>query len=250
MLHSTCVDTKRANLGMKRSQAIYQCHFKILVLLLLKILNPYRLLLLQNPVDLLVKYIYLLSCDLYFFLYIFTDIHEPWYLRRADWYANSDRGITLLKLPISMVIIGHSVREFCTDKYECIEYVLDMQKDHLMENRYVDIGPNFLVGGEGYVFEGRGANVLGEMVKYYNYKSISIMFLGNYVYDKPNLAMFDNLSVLLKELVNKRVLTTDYKLYGQCQVIGAIVQPGPNVMDKLHLFDHWDPTNRSACMSP
>ncbi|CAB3233606.1 unnamed protein product [Arctia plantaginis] len=177
------------------------------------------------------------------------DIHEPWYLRRDDWYANDDRGITLLNLPISMVIISHSVREYCTEKYQCVQYVLDIQRDHLTENRWDDIGPNFLVGGNGYVFEGRGANVLGEMVKFFDYKSISIMFLGNYVYDKPTLAMFDNLSVLFKELVNKRVLTTDYKVYGQCQVIGAIVKPGPNVMDNLHHFDHWDPKNRSSCMT-
>lgn len=122
-----------------------------------------------------------------------------------------------------------------------------IQTTHQLDRRWEDIGPNFLAGGDGYVFEGRGANVLGSMVTYFNLKSISIMFLGNYVYDKPILATFDNLNVFLKQLVNKQVLTADYKLYGQCQLIGSIVPPGPNLMDKLYLLDHWDPSNKTKC---
>ncbi|CAB3233608.1 unnamed protein product [Arctia plantaginis] len=176
------------------------------------------------------------------------DIDEPWYFRRDQWYANPDQGFELLDLPVSLVLIGHSALDFCTKIDECKRKVLDIQEIHQLDSHFYDIGPNFLVGGNGYVFEGRGANIMGAMITYFNLKSISIMFLGNYVYDKPTLAMFDNLSVLLQELVNKRVLTTDYKLYGQCQVIGFVVPPGPNVMDNLHHFDHWDPTNKTFCI--
>lgn len=158
-----------------------------------------------------------------------------------------DYGIELLELPIPNVIIGHSAMEFCIGKYACIKNVLEIQMDH-QRRGWNDIGPNFLVSSDGLVFEGRGANILGAMVKSWNRKCISIMFLGNYAIDKPTDVQVDRVKVLLNELVKKQVLTTDYALYGHCQKVTDIITPGPHVMDNLYRFDHWNPTNAAACL--
>lgn len=137
--------------------------------------------------------------------------------------------------------------EHCMERYACIKNVLDIQADHIQRS-WDDIGPNFLVGGNGLVFEGRGANVVGVMVKTWNLRSISIMFLGDYMTAVPIKAQFDHVKVLLKELVAKQILRPDYTLYGHCQVQGAIKPPGINLLRQLSNFEHWNSTNANACI--
>lgn len=158
-----------------------------------------------------------------------------------------DYGIELLALPIPYVLIGHSAVEHCTEKYACIRNVLDIQRDH-QRRGWNDIGPNFLVSGNGLIFEGRGANVVGAMVKSWNLNGISIMFLGNYMEAIPIQAQFDHVRVLLTELVRKEILKPDYIIYGHCQVTGSIKSPGAHLMDELHNFEHWNPANKSLCL--
>lgn len=175
------------------------------------------------------------------------DIKEPWYLRRAQWHAMPSYGIDILNLPVSFVLIGHSAMDFCTEKYDCIKDVLEIQRDH-QRRGWNDIGPNFLVGGNGLVFEGRGANVIGAMVKSWNTIGVSVMFMGNYMNSEPTQVQFDNVKVLLEELVRKEVLRPDYTLYGACQVQGAVRTPGINLVEQLHNFEHWNPVNKTSCL--
>lgn len=155
--------------------------------------------------------------------------------------------IVNLDLPLTYVLIGHSAMEHCMDRYACIKNVLLIQRDH-QRRGWVDIGPNFLVGGNGLVFEGRGANVQGVMVRAWNTKGISIMFLGDYMTAIPAQVQFDNVKVLLEELVAKNVLRQDYIMYGHCQVQGAVKPPGINLLRQLHKFEHWNSSNADACV--
>ncbi|XP_013146476.1 PREDICTED: peptidoglycan-recognition protein SC2-like isoform X2 [Papilio polytes] len=171
----------------------------------------------------------------------------PWYLRRGDWQAMPPYSIDFLELPLSYVIIGHSAANFCEKRYECIEQMLVIQQDHLRRG-LSDIGPNFLVGGKGFVFEGRGANVFGAMVTSWNVRSITIMFMGNYVTDFPNQEQFDHLNILLDVLVRERILVPDYTLYAQCQLQPATVAPGRHVLALMDNFANWNSFNRSGCL--
>lgn len=119
--------------------------------------------------------------------------------------------------------------------------------DHI--ERYGDIGPNYIVGGNGLIFEGRGANVVPAMVRGFNSKIIGIMFLGNYASkDMPNDEQIENLKTLLNVLVKKGVLDPDYTLQGFCQIITYNVSPGQNIMDILFKFDKWIKTNAETCL--
>lgn len=155
--------------------------------------------------------------------------------------------VHFLTLPISNVLIGHSASLYCDEQYSCIQEVLDIQSDHLRRN-WDDIGPNYLVSGNGLVFEGRGANVNGAMVRWWNAKSITIMFLGDYSKNKTSSEQFEHVNILLTELVNHRVLTDDYVLMGHCQVSPFTISPGKNLMDKLDNFKHWNPVNKTYCL--
>lgn len=122
-----------------------------------------------------------------------------------------------------------------------------LQQEHSWLSRN-DIKPNFLVGGNGDVFEGRGANLLGEMVKDYDRRSISIMFIGNYAVDPTDQLQFNHTQILVNRLVEIGVLRTDYVLRGQCQVDSLTNSPGPNVMRGLSFFTHWDPEDKNGCV--
>lgn len=155
--------------------------------------------------------------------------------------------VRFLHLPVPKVIIGHSAANYCNQRYRCIEQMIIIQQDHL-RRELSDIGPNFLVGGNGFVFEGRGANVHGAMVGSLNSRAISIMFMGNYIHDQPDSKQFEHLNVLLDVLVREGVLRQDYTLVGHCQVNFDTISPGPHIMTQLGHFLHWNRANASRCL--
>ncbi|KOB66282.1 Peptidoglycan recognition protein-lc [Operophtera brumata] len=175
-------------------------------------------------------------------------LKEEWFFRRVEWQAMPPYDINFLSLPVSNVLIGHSATPYCDERYICIENVMDIQAEHLRRG-WDDIGPNYLVSGNGLVFEGRGANVQGAMVRSWNIKSITIMFLGDYSKNKTRPEQFEHVNILLTELVKHRVLSKDYVLMGHCQVSPFIITPGKNIMDKLDNFKHWNPVNKTYYLS-
>ncbi|XP_063890595.1 peptidoglycan-recognition protein SB2 isoform X5 [Helicoverpa armigera] len=226
-------------------------------LLGLELVSPQNAKRLRCSIAVFVCWAFVVACGLTFFIFHYAlakqamrldlDINETWYLRRADWQAMPDYGIELLNLPVPFVLIGHSAMTPCTDRYDCIKDMLEIQRDH-QRRGWIDIGPNFFVGGDGLVFEGRGANVLGVMVRSWNRVCISIMFMGDFMTAQPSQLQFDHLKILIEELVRKRVLRPDYTMYGHCQVQGYVKTPGVHLMDQLHVFEHWNPANKSLCL--
>ncbi|XP_041973629.1 peptidoglycan-recognition protein SC2-like [Aricia agestis] len=177
------------------------------------------------------------------------DIQADWYLRRLEWHAMPAYTVEFLQTPLQYVIIGHSVTDFCDERFQCIETMMMIQENDLRRG-FGDIEPNFLVGGKGLVFEGRGANVFSAMVTAWNEKSITISFIGNYVTDIPDQAQFDHLNIILTSLVKHGILRRDYIVYGQCQVQPLTVRPGPQIMRRMSNFQHWDPINHTQyCLS-
>ncbi|XP_049886091.1 peptidoglycan-recognition protein LF-like [Pectinophora gossypiella] len=176
-------------------------------------------------------------------------LNETWYLRRPDWQALAPSSVykmQFLRLPVKYVTFGHSAVNSCDNRRDCITEVRNIQRDHL--ERFGDISANYLVGGTGLVFEGRGANVIGAIIPGWNSKMISVMFLGDYRQSVLDDAQIENVRTLLKQLVNDNVLDPAYELYGYCQILTYNVSPGPNIMVKMHKFEHWRNENASKCL--
>ena len=69
-----------------------------------------------------------------------------------------------------------------------------------------DIGYNFLVGGNGKIYEGRGWDRVGAHVKNWNSKSVGISFIGTFMTTKPTDAALKAAQDLIECGVSQMVL--------------------------------------------
>ncbi|XP_054257993.1 peptidoglycan-recognition protein SB1-like isoform X5 [Macrosteles quadrilineatus] len=83
------------------------------------------------------------------------------YMRRADWGAKPPKWIESLETPVKKVVLTWTETEPCTTEEECIQRVKEIQAEHMKDDKCPDIRHNFLVGGDGALYEGRGYTRLG-----------------------------------------------------------------------------------------
>ena len=101
-----------------------------------------------------------------------------------------------------------------------------------------DIGYNFLVGGDGAAYEGRGWNLLGAHTRGYNSRSIGVAFIGNFVNVKPPKRQVIALLKLLRDGVQKGKISENYILIGANQV-RPYDSPGKMLSEILQELPHW-----------
>ena len=97
---------------------------------------------------------------------------------RSKWGAKMPNGTTPFPHPpATYVVIIHTVTDACDTEASCSAEVREMQKMH-MDQHLSDIAYNFLVGGDGQTYEGRGWDLVGAFARGFNNKSLGIAFIG------------------------------------------------------------------------
>lgn len=85
---------------------------------------------------------------------------------RDEWIAQPPNNeLTPLEKPSITVIIAHTATEFCETQAACVFRVRFIQTFHMESRNWDDIAYNFLVGGDGAVYEGRGWHKQGAHTK-------------------------------------------------------------------------------------
>ncbi|XP_035785870.1 peptidoglycan-recognition protein LE-like isoform X4 [Anopheles albimanus] len=200
---------------------------------------------------------------------LFPDPKPLRLVTRTEWLAQPPREeLTDLKLPVNNVIIAHTATEGCTTQQTCMARVRFIQNIHYNQG-FADIGYNFLVGGDGQVYEGRGWNKQGAHTKGtfwhetqwnripvdmvfrlltrvyccgltgYNGISQGIAFIGNFeTVDRPEEAQIEQLTTLLRNGTDTGKLDKNYKLFGALQ-LKATLSPGKFLMEKLAQLPHF-----------
>ncbi|XP_011495716.1 PREDICTED: peptidoglycan-recognition protein SC2-like isoform X2 [Ceratosolen solmsi marchali] len=109
---------------------------------------------------------------------------------RIEWGAQppSKTPTPLGVIPVPYVIISHTASIFCYTQAQCVLNVRVAQTFHIESKGWNDIAYNFLVGGDGLVYEGRGWNIEGAHTFNYNYQSIGISFIGTFNEVEPTKA--------------------------------------------------------------
>ncbi|KAH8378653.1 hypothetical protein KR009_000484 [Drosophila setifemur] len=81
--------------------------------------------------------------------------------------------------PVRYIIIHHTVTAPCFNPHQCRMALQQIRNGHL-RRKFRDIGYNFLIGGDGRIYEGLGFGFRGEHAPNYNSQSIGIAFIGNF----------------------------------------------------------------------
>ncbi|KAH8418233.1 hypothetical protein KR222_006312 [Zaprionus bogoriensis] len=157
----------------------------------------------------------------------------------SDWGGRPAKvELTKLVLPVHHVIISHTAFEACETKEECASRVRIVQNFHMDSYNWDHIGYNFLVGGDGRVYEGRGWNIQGAHTLKYNVDSIGISFIGNFVKVRPTEEQLHACQLLIAEGVRLKKIATDYRLYGHGQ-LRTTESPGAMLYGIIQKWPNW-----------
>ncbi|GJQ67020.1 hypothetical protein Trydic_g21935 [Trypoxylus dichotomus] len=143
---------------------------------------------------------------------------SPTIITRSEWGARSPtESKPLRRNPAPFVVIHHSDGPACSSTQRCKNIVKGIQNYHMNYKGWEDIGYNFLVGGDGNVYEGRGWNKHGSHLIPYNGKSIGICFLGNFQTSSPPSQQLQAAKDLIAYGVNHNWISNSYDVLGHRQ---------------------------------
>uniref|UniRef100_A0A4W5JJP4 Peptidoglycan recognition protein 5 n=1 Tax=Hucho hucho TaxID=62062 RepID=A0A4W5JJP4_9TELE len=103
---------------------------------------------------------------------------------RGQWGEAAPRCQETLKYPAQRVVIHHTL--------------IHIQRMHMQDRNFDDIGYNFLIGEDCTVYEGRGWGVVGAHTKGNNHNSLGIAFMGNFNNESPSPAALSSVKQLLQ----------------------------------------------------
>jgi hypothetical protein len=103
---------------------------------------------------------------------------------RGEWGATPARSVTALHASrVTAFVLHHT-----TGAYRDASTVRAIQRFHMVDRGWADIGYNFLVGPDGTIFEGRGWAVQGAHARGHNAASIGVAYIGDGRLPVPDIA--------------------------------------------------------------
>ncbi|XP_049962446.1 uncharacterized protein LOC126482386 isoform X4 [Schistocerca serialis cubense] len=161
---------------------------------------------------------------------------------RRDWLAMPRLDPPdYLHPPVPYVIISHSATEGCDTQAACTQMVRFIQTFHMESRHWSDVGYNFMVGGDGYAYEGRGWTVVGAHTYGYNNRSIGLNMIGTFIKVLPSEAQLVALRQLIELGVQEGYVAENYKLLAHRQ-LSATESPGTRLYEELKTWPHWSQT--------
>ncbi|PSN41491.1 Peptidoglycan-recognition protein LB [Blattella germanica] len=165
----------------------------------------------------------------------------PKTVSRAEWKAVSPVSVKNISNPVPYVVIHHTYQPpACKTRRKCAADMRSMQNFHMNTKQWEDIGYNFLIGGNGEVYEGRGWGVVGTHAPNYNSRSIGISFIGDYRTELPTAEMLSLAKSMIQCGVERGSIASDYKLIGHSQVRRTEC-PGQALLNEIKKWPHWEP---------
>lgn len=123
-------------------------------------------------------------------------------------------------------------------KVECIIIVNYLQKLHTGPDfRFSNIGYNFLISGDGNVYECRGWYKQGAHTSGYNRGSIGISIIGNFNNKLPNIKQISDVLTLIAQGNELKILANDYEIFAAAQLKNTI-SPGYAFMKLIKTWPH------------
>lgn len=138
----------------------------------------------------------------------------PQIVTRSQWRARAPKSRQNMATPVNHVFIHHTAGQTCSTTSACSKVARDTQNFHMNKRGWADLGYNFLVGGDGKIYEGRGWNKVGAHTVNYNSKAIAISFMGNFDKTLPSAAMRNAARQLIDCGVKKGYIRKTRQIHG------------------------------------
>lgn len=135
--------------------------------------------------------------------------------------------------PIKLVVIGHTAGSQCMTVETCSTTLQSIQSMHVKKG-WIDVGYNYLIGGDGNVYEALAWNIRN----YIKENSIIISFFGNYIFDSVKDRQDMALKLLLNQGVKLGKLDEKYLLVAHSQVANTD-SPGTNLFNAIRHHPHY-----------
>ena len=168
----------------------------------------------------------------------------PTIITRSGWGARAANTAVLPTRPAPWVVIHHTAGAACTTQALCSTQMRNIQNFHMNTNGWADIGYNFLVGGDGLVYEGRGWGRQGAHSPGYNSRSVGVSFIGTFSTALPVLAARNNAQALIRCGVSLGHVSSTYWLIGHRQDI-ATDCPGTSLFNEIRTWARFNASPRS-----
>ncbi|XP_052755921.1 peptidoglycan recognition protein [Galleria mellonella] len=157
---------------------------------------------------------------------------------KSEWDGLNPVHVQYLPRPVDLVIIQHTVTPTCNTDQRCAERVRSIQNYHMETRNFWDIGYNFIVGGNGKVYEGAGWLHVGAHTRGYNNRALGIAFIGNFNNDQVKRSMIDAVKALLNCGVRNGHLTSDYHVVAHRQ-LANLDSPGRKLYNEIRSWPNW-----------
>ncbi|GAU94303.1 hypothetical protein RvY_06101 [Ramazzottius varieornatus] len=179
-----------------------------------------------------------------------------WIITRTEWNARPPKNVTMLALPGPHIVLSQTAMSESLTFDVCRAEVRKIQNLHMDGGTttgevFDDIAMNFLICGDGTVFEGRGWAKRGAHRREWNGKSHSIYFMGDYreTSDRlPPRAALDAARRLIQCGVDSHFVEQNYTLYGSYLNAGVPVACHCGPIDRES--PPWNPVTPFAASTP
>ncbi|XP_037118878.1 N-acetylmuramoyl-L-alanine amidase [Syngnathus acus] len=174
-------------------------------------------------------------------------VHKYWdcpqIISRCQWRAKAYKGTPIpLSLPLGFLYIHHTYEpsQPCLSFSECSRDMRAMQRFHQEVRNWSDIGYSFVVGSDGYVYEGRGWNILGTHTRGHNSLGFGVSIIGNYTSTLPSRHALDLVRRRLTSCaVGGGKLVANYTVHGHRQTVNYTSCPGDAFFNEITQWDHF-----------
>lgn len=179
--------------------------------------------------------------------YLLSLDNRPWpvnyafdYVDRNDWGAVSTQNlIPLNNSLVFQILVFHTRGEQCKDLHSCGSIVRSIQSNSIQSN-CSDLPYNFLVGGDGQTYEGRGWSFESgfDQVPKSNI-SLTVGFIGNFTVLQPPKQQIEEMKAWIRESIRKQKLAANYKVFGVRNITESRLD-GDGLFRKIEKWSNWD----------
>ncbi|GFR15106.1 peptidoglycan recognition protein 1 [Trichonephila clavata] len=158
---------------------------------------------------------------------------------RAKWGARESKSNLTMVTPVPHIFLHHTAMRECNNFESCCQMMRTIQNFHMDDRGWDDIGYNFLIGGDGRVYMGRGWDRVGAHTYGFNRIAVAFSLMGDFSHKLPSELMLNATKSLIECAKNENHVISNYKLHGHRDA-GCTECPGSAFYNLIKTWPHFE----------